>query len=97
MPFRTARLLSLCLGFTAALTAAALARAPGHAAWLDVGAPAAPVQLAPPVRASLCSTITPAPLPAGAAAAATPVLFRDRPGARLPAVACGSPGAVQRT
>lgn len=91
MPIRTARLLPLCLGFTAALTAAALARAPEHPPRQDPTAPAH-VQLAPPVRASLCSAITPSPQPA-----VNPALFRDRPGARLPAPNCGAPGAIQRT
>ena len=91
MPIRTARLLPLCLGFTAALTAAALARAPNHPPRLEATVPAH-VQLAPPVRASLCSTITPPPQPA-----ANPALFRERPGARLPAPNCGGPGAVLRT
>lgn len=91
MPIRTARLLPLCLGFTAALTAAALARAPERPPQLDRAAPAH-VQLAPPVRASLCSAITPTPQPA-----ANPVLFRDRPGARLPLPSCGASGPVQRT
>ena len=93
MPARTACLLPLCLGFTAAVTAAALAHAPERQT--SVTALPVPVQLAPPVRASLCSAITPTPQPA-----ASPVLFRDRPGpgARLPSGSvCGGAGAVQRT
>lgn len=105
MPARTACLLPLCLGFTAALTAAALARAPEQPA-AAAGVQIVPVQLAPPVRATLCSAVTPLPQHAGAVAPS--VVFRDRPsqggggGARAPqppfaAIGCGGPGAIQRT